>query len=190
MKWGDIKPFVNYRSDRKPNRKGRTQRTQTRSQIGQHLTGQARLREAYIQLSRNLQPTLFVTFSFGYRINHITAEGNISKLLNAVQREAYGRNWYKLGAPDRIAALGFLEHRDSNPHYHVLIALNAKHEAAMNKIAVRVWGEHVRRGQIHVEITRSLDAVINYCIKEQIGFRAFEEVFAYSPGSNSSFGNR
>src|SRR5258708_33662610 len=49
------------------------------------------MRAQHMRMIERLQPTLMVTFNFGYQIKPIDAQGRIHKFFNMTQRRALGR---------------------------------------------------------------------------------------------------
>jgi len=70
----------------------------------------------------SLEPNLYVTHNFGYRVSPETGERSLRRFYNRLQSQVHGRNWNKRETDLPMVAVGVWENLDSNPHCHVLVA--------------------------------------------------------------------
>lgn len=138
------------------------------------------LRRSYCHLLLDLKPTHFITFNFGRPFTTNSAHFAMKGYFQRVERAALGRNWGKFTGEQRIVAIGFLEHLDSNPHWHVAARIPQKAVAALANTERR-WKTLSAGGHAFVLPIEREAAVANYITKELPRTRHFDEVFIYSP---------
>ena len=80
------------------------------------------LRRAVRNWFGSLEPQLYVTHNFGYRVSPETGQRALIRFYNRMQRQVHGRNWNRRHASQPMIAVGVWEHLDSNPHCHALIS--------------------------------------------------------------------
>jgi hypothetical protein len=134
------------------------------------------LRAAWLHVLEKCAPNYFLTFNFGYEIRAINADRPMRTFFNVIQRKTYGRDWASQFDRDWPVAYGFLEHADTNPHFHVLARVSFEIGETLQSQGDRIWKGISRRGQLQVEEILSPDRVRSYCTKRQ----DFENVFVYS----------
>lgn len=137
------------------------------------------LRDAHIQLAIGIEPTCIATYSEGPGLNPITVQQRLTHILNAVQRRAYGRNWYRRPAHQRIRAVGFREHHLTNPHWHLAIHAPGDLLAAMHEIK-RTWATIQYKGEAWVDVLDDPRAYAEYITKNFYDPKTAENAFIYS----------
>jgi hypothetical protein len=134
----------------------------------------------------SLEPQLFVTHNFGYRVSPETGERSLRRFYNRLQGQVHGRNWNKRETDLPMVAVGLWEHLDSNRHCHVIIS-------ASDDESTWLLGEGKKsslwlqpRGQFDVSEIESLPKVISYITKEIYKPDSQDQLFIYqAPLSNS-----
>lgn len=139
-----------------------------------------RARAHWLCMLKELTPNYFLTFNFGYAVRSIDADKPMRAFFCALQREAFGRDWASQFSRDWPVAVGFLEHPDTNPHYHVLARISAELASVLESDGQRLWKRIRRRGQLHIEEIRNPDRVHSYCTKRLATRQRFDDVFVFS----------
>ena len=70
----------------------------------------------------SLEPNLYVTHNFGFRVAPETRDKSLKRFYNRMERRVRGRNWNKRHTNQPMVAVGVWEHVATNPHCHVLVA--------------------------------------------------------------------
>lgn len=130
------------------------------------------------------QPNAFLTFNFGYPVRQLEGERQIKHFFNSLQSEAYGRNWARRTADDRIEAVGAWEHveRWSNPHCHVSANVPELLMRNLERRGVGLWLQVSPRGQLDVSRTRRADKVVQYSTKDMHRAEDLDRLFVYGAG--------
>lgn len=81
----------------------------------------ARLRQAYIDASLDLHPNLFITLTMGLDASRPEALRKALEFLKRTERRAHKKRWSEFPPERRPCAYGFMEHRETNLHYHLLV---------------------------------------------------------------------
>jgi hypothetical protein len=142
------------------------------------------IRDAYIQLVREIDGRLAVTFNFGYRVSSSTGRYNIKGFINMVESEGLGRMWHRRPASERITAIGFAEHMGSNPHWHAVIHAPVKLAEIIEADGPRMWRSLVRRGQLWVTIMPDDAGWAQYITKELPIPSRVDDIFVHRPASD------
>ena len=138
------------------------------------------MREHWEQLVRDQNPTCIMTLGEGRRIAIITMQGKIKHYLNAVQKETLGRYWTKFPAAQRITAIGFREHHETNPHWH--LAIHADSEMRMGLADSRkLWAKIRPTGDWYYDFLDDADRYAHYITKELFHSETADNVFVYTP---------
>ncbi len=102
------------------------------------------IRAGHLQFIAAIGPTGALTLGEG-RFNSLTSMPRLMTLfLNKVQRVAYGRNWYRKPPDQRLSAIGFREHAQTNAHWHLAVAADEDLRRALYG-SESIWAE-VRPG--------------------------------------------
>jgi hypothetical protein len=133
-----------------------------------------------LHLARDVKPTHFLTFNFGWKANFKDADKKMAAFFNALQRKIYGRDWAARKAPSWPTAYGFLEHPHSNPHFHVLARLDHSIGLSVGDLGPLLWLKLVRSGQLDVQVIDKPFGVICYCTKRYMSDDAYSAMFVYS----------
>jgi hypothetical protein len=126
-----------------------------------------------------LEPNLYVTHNFGYRVSLETREKSLTRYYNWVQSHVYGRNWNKRDTDQPMVAVGFWEHLDSNPHCHVLVAATDDERAWLLGQGNNGWLAQQPRGQFNISDIDSLQKVIAYITKTCHCADSLDQLFVY-----------
>ena len=139
------------------------------------------LREAYVEIIAHMEPTIFLTFNFGYNIKPMNALDRLKGFCAKVERASLGRNWHKFRDPDRLRLVAFPERLDSNPHWHgVAHAPSAMIHTLASK-AEAIWLSYARRGQLDYSWIEDEHAVAHYITKRIMQASSLENVAVYGP---------
>jgi hypothetical protein len=147
-------------------------------------------RKTLLRAHRNwfgsLEPNLYITHNFGFRVTRETGEKSLTRFYNRLQRRVHGRTWYKRERNEPMVALGFWEHLDSNPHCHVLVSASHFEISWLLKEGNAFWLALQPRGQFEISEIKSLPRVISYITKELYTPNSQDQLFVYTaPSSNA-----
>ncbi len=78
-----------------------------------------RLRAALIQAVERIEPNLFITLVFNRDVQLGPAARAVEEFCKRLERRAHGKRWLDYPAAERLKALAFPEHIDSNLHFHL-----------------------------------------------------------------------
>jgi len=135
----------------------------------------------------SLEPQLFVTHNFGYRVSPETGERSLRRLYNRLQSRVHGRNWYKRVNDQPMVAVGFWEHLDSKRHCHVLISASDDESAWLLGEGKKSWLWLQPRGQFDIDPIEARRKAISYVTKEIYKPDSQDQLFIYqAPLSNSA----
>jgi hypothetical protein len=144
------------------------------------------LRPSLVKWIEALEPNLYVTHNFGFRVSPETGQKSLTRFYNWVQSHVHGRNWNKRYTDQPMVAVGFWEHLDSNPHCHVLVAASDDERSWLLEQGNNGWLTLQLRGQFHIGEIQSLPKVISYITKELYTQDSQDQLFVYkAPPSNS-----
>jgi hypothetical protein len=134
----------------------------------------------------SLEPNLYVTHNFGYRVSPETGERSLRRFYNRLQSQVHGRNWNKRETDLPMVAVGVWEHLDSNPHCHVLVAASDDESSWLLREGNKEWLALQPRGQFDISEIESLPKVISYITKTFYTQDSQNRLFIYkAPLSNS-----
>jgi hypothetical protein len=135
----------------------------------------------------SLEPNLYVTHNFGYRVSPETGERSLRRFYNRPQSRVHGRNWYKRVNDQPMVAVGFWEHIDSNRHCHVLISASDDEIRWLLEEGKKSWLWLQPRGQFDIDPIEALRKAISYTTKEIYKPDSQDQLFIYhAPLSNSA----
>ncbi len=95
--------------------------------------------------------THYVTFNFNFH-GDTSIESAISKLMlfgMMINRKLHGQNFHKKPSERRTRFVAFIEHKESNLHYHA--ALTTPDIDGFNEHARAIWSKLVQSGDLHIE---------------------------------------
>jgi hypothetical protein len=128
---------------------------------------------------KEMAPNVSYTFNFGYLIRPDKAQTCMKTFMNAVQDKVYGRDWAKQTNREWPYAMGFFEHPDTNPHYHVLARLDQKLVRYIETQGNDIWRNIARRGQLDVKDVYAPDGIWSYVTKRLAEHETFDDVWVY-----------
>ena len=137
------------------------------------------LRLSLMEWFESLEPNLYVTHNFGYRVSPETGQKSLMRFYNRLQSQIHGRNWYKRVNDQPMVAVGFWEHLDSNRHCHVLISASDDESAWLADKGKESWLWLQPRGQFDISEIESLPKVISYVTKEIYKPDLQDQLFIY-----------
>jgi|GEM_PF-5042477 len=105
------------------------------------------LKANWIRLVREIKFSRAVTFNFGTTLLPETAASKIEEFCKRIEDKAFGRNWYKR-KNGRLTVVAFMEHVDSNTHYHGYVRGGSKVRIALKRHGDRMWKKLAPRGQL------------------------------------------
>jgi len=132
------------------------------------------------ELLNTLQPTHFLTFTSAMAIKPETFAKRIVKFCCRLDRKALGKKWTKCDH-DRLRLLAFLEHPNSNAHYHALAVVPECAKEILESQGTAIWNRLGRGVQLDVKLIYGLEGVISYVTKDLHHFWAPENVLIYKP---------
>lgn len=143
-----------------------------------------------------MQPNIFLTFNFNppisktptsntallgaWQISPDRGKAKLSTFFNMLQRKTYGRGWYRDSLTPRPRALGFLEHSESNFHYHVLANLEPSVIQTAFDEGPFIWDKLCGGGQIDAREIYQIGGAVSYVTKDLRTEKAVEAMFTYS----------
>lgn len=125
------------------------------------------------------RPPLSITLGANRIVQVARLRMNATHFFNRVHRDCYGTRWYKKD-PDLLAeAIGFLEHPNSNPHFH--IAVNAPDRVLDRLVnSEAIWKGVQPGGHFHYSVPKSQEAFSRYVTKDAWSSQSQAEIFLYS----------
>jgi hypothetical protein len=123
-------------------------------------------RAAYIELARSIEPQYANTFTFNRAVNSITGQQRIKGFINSLEREVLGRRWSVFPAHMRITAVGFLEHADTNAHWHTVMQIPLHFRKILRTHGEAAWRDLVPQGELDIEWIGSKKKWSRYITKE------------------------
>jgi len=148
---------------------------------GDQLMNADELRKAYVKWITERKPNFFATFNFERRVGDVAAQTIIKNFLNRAQRAAYGRRWHNRPDAQKPVAVGFFEHAETNPHYHVLIHADPKMRQVLRQRGEQLWTALAPRGQFHGKPIDYLPGLLKYVTKELQWNDRAGSIFVYAP---------
>lgn len=154
-----------------------------------------------LYLEEVVEPNVMITFNFNdvrkrpnASMRELEADGTTTVLLahrkmkdffNYTQREAFGRDWDTQFHRLWPLAIGFLEHPNSNLHFHVNANLCPDMLAGVIDHGTRIWEDIQPGGSLCVQPTdhRGAKGQIIYSTKALLGVNAVNGVFEYKKTS-------
>ena len=140
-----------------------------------------RFRTAFVQQVRQTEPSIWVTLSYNSKMDVIRCHEQIDKFVRALIRKAHHESDLSnvpKGAVPKIT--GFLEHRNTNAHYNLLINCDEAFHLTLLNHGSSLWRKFVSHASCHVENIRGEDDVISYCIKEQVTLAHFASAYYFA----------
>lgn len=138
------------------------------------------MRDAWIELALGLDGNLAITLGAGLSTTPATLERSVTAYFNRIQRQALGPRWTKADARDRISAIGFCEHIDSNLHMHVF-AKAGDRCALKLMLGQRLWKSVRTAGDYYCEPIQDPMRYARYITKELGSAASFDRIFVYKP---------
>ncbi len=142
-----------------------------------------RLRRAYREFLKQLNPTHTVTFKFGYPIDVGVAFEKMTRFCHEIQRAALGRNWHKKPAAQRLLVFAFAEDLEASAHWHgIAEAPGPVGEKLESEYAEARWRHHAPRGHWW-SAKKDSDAATTYATKKLKTEIKLDAVLIYARGS-------
>ena len=140
-----------------------------------------RLRAALIQAVERIEPNLFITLVFNRDVKLGAAARAVEEFCKRLERRAHGKRWLDYPTVERLKALAFPEHFDSNLHFHLAgHASERMCEVAVDE-AGDVWRQLTKTGHADAQMVESQRAVARYITKSTRNTRSVEGFVAYAP---------
>ena len=127
----------------------------------------------------SIEPVLYITHNFGYRVSDETGEKSLKDFYNRLQRRVHGRNWCGRKTEQPMIALGMWEHLESNRHCHVVLVASRNERAWVFEEGADWWLKLQSRGQLDFSKIESLPKVISYNTKEIYAPNSLDQLFVY-----------
>jgi len=131
------------------------------------------------ELLGNLNPNFFLTMEFGGEIKLDAAKRHLNNFFYKIERNLNNDSYfYRLSPELRISGLVFVEHLDSNLHFHSLTTVPTRADKFVRNAQTK-WASVVNRGSIEVVKILSLNDHLrtsSYSTKEaykQINYNNF-----------------
>ncbi len=112
----------------------------------------------------------FVTAAFNREVGIRGAEKTLQYWHNCVNKKLYGNKWYELEAAERMQYIAFVEHIDSNLHWHLTVKIGGDCKSWRFKLlAKRLWEKANKSGSMRVqklETAQDKENISYYVTKE------------------------
>lgn len=116
----------------------------------------------------------FVTLNLNHRNDFgMDRSAKVHEFFKRINRKLLTRRWSKRSLGE-IEMVAFVEHPDTNVHYHCLLKGTAKHHN-FNVVAEQVWRDLVPGGQCHVEVYDNAASGAYYVTKELFNERSYAD---------------
>ena len=145
------------------------------------MDSKARLCSAMIQMIENLNPIVFLTLNLGPSSAPHLTRATVEYLFQKLEHRTHGKRWADYPLHLRLRALAFLEHPDSNPHWHCVLAGPPEIIEVALELAPSLWRGLVKNGHGHVEPIENLKKTSRYVTKDLYKDWSFESFIAYGP---------
>lgn len=139
----------------------------------------ARLRQAYIDASLDLHPNLFITLTMGLDASRPEALRKALEFLKRTERRAHKKRWSEFPPERRPCAYGFMEHRETNLHYHLLVRSPLDMLPVFMDEGKAIWLGLRKSGHYYAEPIYNSAASAAYVTKELKKLDHFDDVLAY-----------
>jgi hypothetical protein len=137
------------------------------------------LRRSLKDWFESLEPNLYVTHNFGFRVAPESRDKSLKLFYNRMQSRVHGRNWNRRETDHPTVAVGVWEHLDSNPHCHLLIAASDDERSWLLEQGNKGWLWLQPRGQFEIGEIEFLPRVISYITKELHTQDSQDRLFIY-----------
>jgi len=189
MEWGNVKlPKSVFRPAMKRQSKKRPDWYTAAETLAEHADEcgsftNRRMRFEFMKFARAIRPNVFLTLGMSPNARVITFHRQADKFIDAVLQHAHGQDWTSLPLANRPRGIGFLEHPNSNPHFHILISCDRKFFESLEVQGAKIWRRLMTHGAFDAQVIDSEDAVVNYCLKAQFRAADFDNVYVCAPSS-------
>ncbi len=134
------------------------------------LLGSRRYRQGMNELLRDMEADYFVTANFNRDTSYEAARKALKGWHARVDKVLLGGSWSRKARAERTQFVAFVEHLESNLHWHLLLRLGeGADEQRFEQVAEGCWLRLVKSGSLDVEkIDTSADRarVANYVTKD------------------------
>ncbi|MCJ8151861.1 hypothetical protein [Shinella sedimenti] len=155
-----------------------------------------RLRDAYMKLGLQMQPTAFVTLTTNDtvktdarkkkdqgppkaltwrhqgepKVSEISKTLDMTRLIGEylamMDRALLGRNWSQVSPDQRTDGLFIIEHTKTNIHAHGLLRFPAAKTRDLEVLTLMKWNRLTQSGDTNFQSICDVDRVAEYCMKE------------------------
>lgn len=141
-------------------------------------------RADYVELVAGVRPDHAITLCAGLACTAAVLDIAAERFLNRVQRAGHGRNWHKRRAAERLEAVGFFEHHDTNLHLHIAARLPTERLREAATDGERLWRLLRPAGAYECEPIAHIARHNWYITKELWDPRTRNQIFVYSGADN------
>jgi hypothetical protein len=138
-------------------------------------------RDAWIKVVEDLRPNLAVTLGMGLNARPQTLNKAAKELCCRIERKALGARWAQKPRQDRLWAVGFHEHPNSNRHIHVAVHAPDRHADWLMTNGNSIWREIRASGDWYCEPLESPAAYARYITKDLWKADTLDDIFIYVP---------
>lgn len=117
--------------------------------------------------------THFVTLAFNRMETIDSARKNLNKFHAKLDRKILGKNYYKKPKDQRTFFVAFIEHMNSNFHYHLLLKTPNQYISRLEFHLDSSWQKVVNSGSSNVQAIYDHRGCTSYCLKEQSNLKHF-----------------
>ncbi len=142
-----------------------------------------RNRDAWIRLVEELQPNLAITLGMGLNCRPETLNKAAKELCCRIERQALRARWSEKPKADRLWAIGFHEHPNSNRHVHIAARAPDRHADRFMTNGNATWREVRASGDFYCEPIENVPAYARYITKDLWKADTLDDVFLFVPRS-------
>ncbi|MBX9574043.1 MAG: hypothetical protein K2X07_00190 [Caulobacteraceae bacterium] len=144
-------------------------------------SSRSEIREAWIRLVEELNPTMAVTLGSGLNCTAAPLNRDAKRFCCALERKVLGAAWSEKPSDERMTAIGFHEHPSSNRHMHLAVAAPFAHEGRLMTDGNRLWRKMRSCGDFYCEPIENVAAYARYITKDVGLAYEPEDIFIYVP---------
>jgi len=140
-------------------------------------------RDAWILMIEELRPNLAITLGMGHDCRPETLNKAAKELCCRIERRALGALWSDKPRADRVWAIGFHEHPNSNRHLHIAARAPDRHADRLMTDGNATWRKVRPSGDWYCEPIENVSAYARYITKDLWKADSLDDAFLYVPSS-------
>jgi len=140
-------------------------------------------KQGLLDLALSLAPTHNIDFNFNRERSIEGSKEEINFFHAGIERKILGKYFYRKPARERIKSICFIEHIDSNLHYHGLVHIPKHYHSKFNNQAIKTWLKICPSGWLEITPIPTEPEIFiksNYAHKEIFKLQNYENFVLHS----------